>query len=49
MGSLMAAELRDWIDKDFRANVAVFDIMRNTSIASTGSIVAARSKIELVG
>ncbi|XXH03794.1 hypothetical protein Hte_010200 [Hypoxylon texense] len=46
--SLMAVELRNWIDKDFQANVAVFDIMGNTSIASIGSIVAARSKIELV-
>ncbi|KAI1748765.1 hypothetical protein F4782DRAFT_550402 [Xylaria castorea] len=41
--SLMAVELRNWIDKNFQANVAVFDIMGGTSIASIGEIVARRS------
>ncbi|TGJ86689.1 hypothetical protein E0Z10_g2013 [Xylaria hypoxylon] len=41
--SLMAVELRNWIDKSFQANVAVFDIMGGTSIANIGEIVACRS------
>ncbi|RYP42530.1 hypothetical protein DL767_000218 [Monosporascus sp. MG133] len=44
--SLMAVELRNWIDKDFQANVAVFDIMGGTSITNIGQIVASRSKLK---
>ncbi|RYP89479.1 hypothetical protein DL769_000030 [Monosporascus sp. CRB-8-3] len=46
--SLMAVELRNWIDKDFQANVAVFDIMGGTSITNIGQIVASRSNIGVV-
>jgi acyl carrier protein len=41
--SLMAVELRNWIGKEFQANVAVFDIMGGTSIANVGQIIARRS------
>ncbi|KAJ2998604.1 hypothetical protein NUW58_g268 [Xylaria curta] len=41
--SLMAVELRNWIDKNFQANVAVFDIMDATSIESVGEIIALRT------
>ena len=43
--SLMAVELRNWIGKDFAANVAVFDIMGNVPIAKIGDLVVARSSI----
>ncbi|KAK4212160.1 hypothetical protein QBC37DRAFT_288666 [Rhypophila decipiens] len=41
--SLMAVELRNWIIKDFSANVAVFDIMGGTRISSIGDLVAEKS------
>ncbi|KAK3343522.1 fatty acid synthase S-acetyltransferase [Lasiosphaeria hispida] len=43
--SLMAVELRNWIGKDFGANVAVFDIMGNVPIARIGELVVARSRV----
>jgi NADPH:quinone reductase-like Zn-dependent oxidoreductase/NAD(P)-dependent dehydrogenase (short-subunit alcohol dehydrogenase family)/SAM-dependent methyltransferase len=43
--SLMAVELRNWIGKDFAANVAVFDIMGNVSIARIGELVVTKSSV----
>ncbi|KAL7624922.1 hypothetical protein AAE478_004136 [Parahypoxylon ruwenzoriense] len=45
--SLMAVELRNWIRKDFQANVAVFDIMGGTTISTVGALVANRTAIEV--
>ncbi|KAI1084518.1 acyl transferase domain-containing protein [Whalleya microplaca] len=42
--SLMAVELRNWIGKDFRINLAVFDIMGGATIAEIGELVANRAK-----
>ncbi|KAG8158415.1 hypothetical protein KVR01_011537 [Diaporthe batatas] len=42
--SLMAVELRNWIARDFGANVAVFDIMGGTKIAAIGEMVNERSQ-----
>lgn len=44
--SLMAVELRNWIRRDFKANVAVFDIMGGLSIAAIGDLVVAKSTIK---
>lgn len=41
--SLMAVELRNWIGKDFHANVAVFDIMGGTPISTIAELVVERS------
>lgn len=46
--SLMAVEFRNWIAKDFEANVAVFDIMGGKSIADTGHLVAGKSSVGIV-
>ncbi|KAI0010005.1 hypothetical protein F4779DRAFT_331916 [Xylariaceae sp. FL0662B] len=43
--SLMAIELRNWIAKDFGANVAVFEIMGGTTIANIGSLVVEKSDV----
>jgi NAD(P)-dependent dehydrogenase (short-subunit alcohol dehydrogenase family)/acyl carrier protein len=43
--SLMAVELRNWIIKDFQANVAVFDIMSGTPIAKIGDLVVEKSQV----
>lgn len=43
--SLMAVELRNWMGKDFKANVAVFDILGNTSISSIADLVVSKSTI----
>ncbi|KAK7427745.1 hypothetical protein QQZ08_005683 [Neonectria magnoliae] len=43
--SLMAVELRNWINKEFSAIVAVFDIMGGVSIASIADLVVARSEV----
>lgn len=43
--SLMAIELRNWISKDFRANVAVFEIMSGTNIAAIGNLVVKKSEL----
>lgn len=43
--SLMAVELRNWIGRDFHADVAVFDIMGGVPIAAVGDLVVARSSV----
>ena len=43
--SLMAVELRNWIGRDFSANVAVFDIMGNVPVSAIGDLVVARSSV----
>lgn len=40
--SLMAVELRNWIRKDFDAQVSVFDIMSTKSIGGVGGLVVKR-------
>ncbi|KAI0169915.1 hypothetical protein GGR52DRAFT_592520 [Hypoxylon sp. FL1284] len=48
--SLMAVELRNWISKDFAANVAAFDIVGGgVSIASIGALVVEKSQIPVKG
>lgn len=42
--SLMAVELRNWIARDFAANVAVFDIMGGTKIAAIGEMVVEKTQ-----
>lgn len=44
--SLMAVELRNWFAKEFGANVAVFDIMGQVSIAKIADLVCARSSFK---
>ncbi|KAI0904659.1 KR domain-containing protein [Ustulina deusta] len=44
MDSLMAVELRNWIGRDFRASVAVFDILGDYSIRALGDVVAERTE-----
>lgn len=44
--SLVAVELRNWIGKEFRADVAVFDIMGGATIAAVGALVAKKSAVE---
>jgi acyl carrier protein len=43
--SLMAVELRNWINKEFSSTVAVFDIIGSVSIAGVAEVVEARSSI----
>ncbi|KAI1749493.1 hypothetical protein F4782DRAFT_533452 [Xylaria castorea] len=43
--SLMAVELRNYIGREFRATVAVFDIMGGVPISSIGDLVVERSTI----
>ncbi|KAF4443314.1 polyketide synthase [Fusarium austroafricanum] len=43
--SLMAVELRNWINKEFSAMVAVFDIIGGVSIAGVAEVVVARSSL----
>lgn len=43
--SLMAVELRNWITKDFEANVAVFEIMGGTKIKDLGELVVEKSQV----
>ena len=43
--SLMAVELRNWMNKDFGANVAVFDIMGGTTISAIADLVVERSNV----
>ncbi|KAF5590970.1 polyketide synthase [Fusarium pseudocircinatum] len=43
--SLMAVELRNWINKEFISSVAVFDIIGSTSIAGVAKVVETRSSI----
>ncbi|KAF2676018.1 hypothetical protein K458DRAFT_447715 [Lentithecium fluviatile CBS 122367] len=42
--SLVAVEMRNWLAKELRADVAVFELMGNTSIASLGTLVAGKSQ-----
>jgi acyl carrier protein len=41
--SLMAVELRNWIRKDFRAAVAVFEMMGGVTITEVGELVTSRA------
>ena len=43
--SLLAIELRNWIEKELRANVAVFETQGGSTISTLGMLVAARYKI----
>ncbi|KAI0405747.1 hypothetical protein F4802DRAFT_561870 [Xylaria palmicola] len=43
--SLMAVELRNWLAKDFGANIAVFDITSGASIEMIGHLVVTSSDI----
>lgn len=43
--SLMAVEFRNWIGKDFQANLTVLDIMGRTSILEIGTLVAKRANL----
>jgi acyl carrier protein len=43
--SLVAVELRNWIGKDFLADVAVFDIMGGSTIVAIGALVAKRAAV----
>ena len=42
--SLVAVEMRNWLAKELRADVAVFELMGNTSIASLGPLIAVKSQ-----
>jgi aryl carrier-like protein len=42
--SLTAVELRNWFGREMRADVAVFDILGGTSIASVVALAAGRSE-----
>lgn len=44
--SLMAVELRNWIARDFGANIAVSEIMGGTKIAAIGELVAGKSQLD---
>lgn len=44
--SLLAVELRDWIRKEFRAEVAVFETQGASTLATLGRVVAERSGLE---
>ncbi|KAI1775035.1 hypothetical protein F4818DRAFT_451955 [Hypoxylon cercidicola] len=43
--SLMAVELRNWIGKDFHANLTVLDIMGRVSISDIGGLVTKRATV----
>lgn len=43
--SLMAAELRNWIGKEFKSNVAVFDITSGITILALGDLATERSEV----
>ncbi|KAF5531595.1 polyketide synthase [Fusarium napiforme] len=43
--SLMAVELRNWINKEFSSTVAVFDIIGSISIAGVAKVVVTRSSL----
>ncbi|KAI1399900.1 hypothetical protein F4819DRAFT_488127 [Hypoxylon fuscum] len=45
--SLMAVELRNWIRRDFQANVAVFDIMGGITISGLGNMVVERAGVRV--
>lgn len=41
--SLLAVELRSWFGKEFKADVAIFEIMGGTSFSAVASVVTAKS------
>ncbi|KAI1264507.1 fatty acid synthase S-acetyltransferase [Xylariaceae sp. FL1019] len=43
--SLMAVELRNWIGQDFRANVAVFDIMGGRAMTAVADLVTEKTEV----
>ncbi|KAF2829294.1 polyketide synthase PksD [Ophiobolus disseminans] len=43
--SLVAVELRNWIGKEFAADVAVFDIMRGRTVAAIGELITKMSQV----
>ncbi|KAI7762934.1 hypothetical protein LZL87_013425 [Fusarium oxysporum] len=43
--SLMAVELRNWVNKEFSSTLAVFDIIGSISIAGVAEVVETRSSI----
>ncbi|KAF2638710.1 polyketide synthase PksD [Massarina eburnea CBS 473.64] len=43
--SLVAVELRNWVGKEFAAEVAVFDIMGSPSVVALGDVIAKVSKV----
>ena len=43
--SLIAVELRNWLARDFQAEVAIFDIMGAASLVGLGALVEGRSKL----
>ncbi|KAI9711735.1 MAG: Type I Iterative PKS [Bogoriella megaspora] len=45
--SLVAVDIRNWIAKDIRADLAIFDILGAASMKDTGMLVAGRSKYRL--
>ncbi|KAF2653156.1 hypothetical protein K491DRAFT_603418 [Lophiostoma macrostomum CBS 122681] len=45
--SLVAVELRNWIKKEFVADVAVLDLMSGTSIVVVSALVSKKSTIGL--
>ncbi|ORX94601.1 hypothetical protein BCR34DRAFT_608222 [Clohesyomyces aquaticus] len=47
--SLVAVELRNWIGKEFAADVAVFDLMGGATIAAVGALVAGKGVIGKAG
>lgn len=44
--SLVSAEIRNWIGKEFKADVAVFDIMGGATIRGAGTLVSLKRSIE---
>jgi acyl carrier protein len=47
--SLVAVELRNWIGKEFAADIAVFDIMGGSTVSAIGALVAKRTATVPVG
>lgn len=43
--SLVAVELRNWISKEFAADIAVFDIMGGSTIVTIGELTAMKTQI----
>jgi aryl carrier-like protein len=43
--SLVAVELRNWIGREFMADVAVFDLMGGATITAVGALVASKSSL----
>ncbi|KAI4910493.1 Type I Iterative PKS [Alternaria infectoria] len=44
--SLVAVELRNWIGKEFAADIAVFDIMRGRTVAAIGELITKMSQLK---